>query len=125
MNKSELKQLIRESITDQLSKLKEKSTSSKQHQANDLCKILQTQVDALNSIISHSEKVFNETQYKDLNTHKATLETMREAKIQKIAEIKSKYGIQDKKKVVKKAALKKKIAPKKVLETKKVPEKKK
>ena len=110
---NELKQLIRESINDQLAKLKEKSESGKKHQASDLCKILQTQVDALTSVINHSDKIFNETQYSDLNNHKSVLETLRTQKMAKIDEIKAKYQLIDKKKEMpaKKQAPKKKTVP--------------
>ena len=112
MDKNELKQLIRESVKDHIAKLKEKANNSRIAQAKGVCKILTDHVNALNKLIGHSDKLFAETQYNELNSHKAQLEALREKKIQKIAAIKSKYGIEDKPKK------KKKTTGKKVTDTK-------
>lgn len=113
MNRNELKQIIRESIKDQLSSLKEKAASNKQHQAKAICDILQTEANALSKMMETAEKLFNETQYAELTTQRGTLESLRNTKLMKIETIKKKFGIVDKEPVKKKVANKKKAFPKK------------
>lgn len=107
MTRDQLKKLIQESITDQLSKLKERADSNKRMQAEAICKIMQEQADALTSVIEHSSKLFNETQYAELNTHKTTLEGLRDQKLAKIKMVRERFGL-DKKKDEKKKDVKKK-----------------
>jgi hypothetical protein len=95
MKQKDLKHLIRESIKLKIAKLKETSVDAEKGKAQSLISVINDQANALNSLAKHARELYEETQYSELEKEAISLEMMRDQKLQKIADIKSRYGLNE------------------------------
>jgi hypothetical protein len=100
INKKDLTKLIRESIKDKISKLREKSENNKIDQAKLIIAILSDEANALNSLAKHAREQHMETGYSELEKEANSLEMVRDQKLSRIQKIKTQFGIVDKPKKV-------------------------
>lgn len=92
---NQTKQLIRESVKEQLAQLREKSEENKKDQARGIIALLQDEADTLNQLAETARKMYEEKQYSELKREAESLEKVRDSKLSKIKAIESKYGISD------------------------------
>lgn len=92
---SQTKQLIRESVKEQLAVLREKSEENKKDQARGIIALLQDEADTLGSLAETAQKMYDEKQYSELKREAESLLKLRDTKISKIEAIKSKYGLKE------------------------------
>jgi hypothetical protein len=94
INKKELTKLIRESIKDKISKLRETSDESEKAKARATISILNDQAQSLDALGKHAQELFIEKQYSELQKEANSLFLMRDQKIEKIKRLATQFGIE-------------------------------
>lgn len=94
MKKKELTKLIRESIKDKISKLREETNEAERAKARATISILNDQAQALDALGKHANELFMEKQYSELQKEANSLFLMRDQKINKMKGLATKFGLE-------------------------------